>query len=136
METTIVKHLRGPAKAKKMSRNFVKRYKELKNARDKIQYLREMRRTGKAREFKLKRRLDRIRNLKAMKQADPKRFKKLSPQEKALIDEIIKQEPYYQAQYEGVKQKERKTKSRIKAYLEDKKAGRGKVPAEEETPEE
>ncbi len=136
METTIVKRLKGPAKVKRLSRNFVKRYKELKSIRDKIKYLREMRRSGKVREFKLKRRLDRIRNLKAMKQADPKRFKKLSPQQKALINEIIKQEPYYQAQYEGVKKKERKTKSRIKTYLEEKKAGREKVPVEEETPEE
>lgn len=119
-EVTVVKKLKGPARTKAMSRNFVKKFNEIKDLRKKIELVRELRRTGKAREHKLERRLKRIQNLKMLRMS-PSSSKNLSPNQKALLDEIIKQEAYYQAQYDSLKGKERKTKSRIKAYMEEKK---------------
>jgi len=119
-ELTVVKYLKGPARTRAISTNFVKKYNEIKDLRKKIQFLREMRRTGKTREYKLERRLKRIQNLKMMR-SNPASMKNVSPDQKALLDEIIKQEDYYQAQYDSLKGKERKTKSRIKAYMEQRK---------------
>jgi hypothetical protein len=119
-EVKVVKYLKGPAKPVKLSKNFVKKFNDIKDLRKKIEYLREMRRTGKAREFRLERRLKRIQNLKMMRN-NPAMQKNMSPENKALIDEMVKQEAYYQAQYDSLKSKERKTKSRIKQYLQDKK---------------
>jgi hypothetical protein len=130
-EVIVVKHLKGPGKITGISRNFAKKYNEITDLRKKIQYLRELRRTGKAKEYRLERRLKRIQNLKMLR-SNPASMKNVSPDQKALLDEIIKQEDYYQAQYDSVKSKERKTKSRIKQYLQDKKDS----PQEEETPEE
>jgi hypothetical protein len=119
-EVTVVKHLKGPAKPGSLNRNFVKKFNELTDLREKIKYLREMRRTGKAKEFRLERKLKRIQNLKMMR-SNPEMSKKMTGEQKALIDEMVKQEEYYQAQYDSLKGKERKTKSRIKAYMEKKK---------------
>lgn len=130
-EVKVVKYLKGPGRITGISSNFVKKYNQITDLRKKIQYLRELRRTGKAREYKLERRIKRIQNLKMMR-ANPSSMKNVSPEQKALLDEIINQEAYYQAQYDSVKSKERKTKSRIKQYLQDKKSGA----QEEATPEE
>lgn len=119
-EVTVVKHLKGPAKAKKLSGNFVKKYNEITDLREKIKFVRELRRSGKAKEYRLERRLKRIQNLKMMKQ-NRSMMKNMSPQQQQLMDEIIKQEEYYQAQYDSLKKKERKTKSRIKQYMQEKK---------------
>jgi hypothetical protein len=119
-EVTVVKNLHVPARTRALNVNFVKKFNEITDLRKKIQFLREMRRTGKARQYRLERRLKRIQNLKMMR-SDPATLKHMSPGQKALVDEIIKQEEYYQAQYDSIKGKERRTKSRIKEYMEQKK---------------
>jgi|DewCreStandDraft_4_1066084.scaffolds.fasta_scaffold01934_1 hypothetical protein len=116
-ETKIVKYL-GPDRPRKLSKNFIKRYKEIKDIREKIKYVRELREQGKTKEYKLKRRLERINNLKMMKNS-PDIYKKMSPEQKKLVDEIIKLEPYYQSQLEEEKKKERKTKILIKKYKKE-----------------
>lgn len=113
-ETKIVKYT-GPEKPRKLSKNFVKKYKEIKDIREKIKYLRELRREGKTKEYKLKKRLERIDKLKMMKN-DPTISKNMSPEQKKLIDEMIKLEPYYQSQLDEEKKNERKTKIIINKY--------------------
>jgi hypothetical protein len=120
-ETVLEKYLHGPQQVRVLSSNFTKRYRELKDLRQKIEYLRELRHEGRTRQFKLKRRLDRIQNLKMMMRSDPKHYQNLSPDQKALMDEIIKEEPYYQAQYNNENGGERKTKLMIKKYMDKKK---------------
>jgi len=120
-EIVLEKYLHGPQQVRTLSSNFVKRYRELKDLRQKIEYLRELRHEGRTRQFKLKRRLDRIKNLKMMMRSDPKRYQNLSPDQKALMDEIIKEEPYYQAQYNNENGGERKTKLMIKKYMDNRK---------------
>lgn len=115
-ETRIVKYI-GPEKPKKLSKNFVKKYKEIKNIREKIKYIRELRMKGKAKEYKLKKRLERINKLKMMKN-DPTIYKNMSHEQKRLVDEMIKLEPYYQAQLDEEKKKDRRTKIIIKKYKE------------------
>ncbi|HDQ25139.1 MAG TPA: hypothetical protein ENN43_00130 [bacterium] len=124
-ETLIVKRI-GPEKPKSLSRNTVRKYNEIKDARKKLDYIREMRRSGKAREYRLERRLERIDNLKRMRSSDPS-FKKLDPKQKELIDEIIRREEYYRAQLGELKKKEKRP-SRIQRLL-DRKSGKN-VPEE------
>jgi len=113
-ETRIVKYL-GPDRPRKLSKNFIKKYKEIKDIREKIKYIRELREKGKTKEYKLKKRLDRINKLRMMKN-DPTIYKNMSPEQKKLIDEMIKLEPYYQSQLDEEKKKERKTKIIINKY--------------------
>lgn len=115
-ETKIVKYI-GPEKPKKLSKNFVKKYKEIKNIREKIKYIRELRMKGKEKEYKLKKRLERINKLRMMKN-DPTIYKNMSHEQKRLVDEMIKLEPYYQAQLDEEKKKDRRTKIIIKKYKE------------------
>lgn len=117
-ETKIVKYT-GPERPGKLSRNFVKKYKEIKNIREKIQYIRELRSRGNIKKYKLKKRLERIEKLRMMKN-DPVIYKNMSSEHKKLIDEIIKLEPYYQSQIEEEKKKERKTKIIINKYKDKK----------------
>ena len=129
-EVTVVKNLHIPSRTRALNVNFVKKYNEITDLRKKIQYLREMRRTGKARQYKLERRLKRIQDLKMMR-SDPATLKHMSPGQKALVDEIIKQEDYYQAQYDSLEGKESKHKSRIKAYMDQKKQEQAEATPEE-----
>lgn len=113
-ETKIVKYI-GLEKPKKLRKNFVKKYKEIKNIREKIKYIRELRMKGKVKEYKLKKRLERISKIRMMKN-DPTIYNNMSYEQKRLVDEIIKLEPYYQAQLEEEKKKNRRTKIIIKKY--------------------
>ena len=133
-ETIVTKKLRRPERAQRLNKNFVKRYKEVKDLREKIQMMRDLRRSGRAKEFKIERRLKRIENLRTMMRSDPDRFRNLSPNEKALVSEIMKQEPYLEAQQESIKKDRKSRTSRLKGYLKDRKASREEV-TEEETPE-
>lgn len=130
-ETTIVKKLRKPDRPKKMNRNFVKRYNEVTDIREKVKMVREMRRDGRAKEYRLERRLKRIENLRMIKNSDPKAYRRLPPEQKQLIEEMIKMEQFYKNDLE----KERKSKrnSRLKKYMDDKNKSSGR---EEENQEE
>jgi len=55
----------------------------------------------------------------------------MSAGQKELLDQIIKEEDYYQAQYDSLQGKDNKHKSRIKEYMEQKKQEK-----EDATPEE
>ncbi|MCX8092596.1 MAG: FecR domain-containing protein [Candidatus Goldbacteria bacterium] len=113
-ETKIIKNI-GPKAPKKLSKNFIKKYKEIKDLREKIKYLRELRREGKTKEYKLKKRLERINKFKMMKN-NPNILKNMSSEHKRLIDEMIKLEPYYQSQLEEEKKKVRKTEIILKKH--------------------
>lgn len=134
-ETIVTKKLRKPERAKRLNKDFVKRYKEVKDLRQKIQMMRDLRRSGRAKEFKLERRLKRIENLKTMMRSDPQRFRNLPAGERALVEEIMKQEPYLKAQEESVKKDRKSRTSRLKGYLKDRKS-KTQEATEEETPEE
>ncbi|HPD18816.1 MAG TPA: FecR domain-containing protein [Candidatus Goldiibacteriota bacterium] len=117
-ETKIVKYI-GPGEPGKLSKNYVKRYKEIKDIREKIEYVRKLRMKEEIKEYKLKRRLDRIDKLRMMKN-NPEIYKSMSLEQKKLVDEMIKLEPYYQAQLDEEKKKDRKTKIMIKKYKDGK----------------
>jgi len=119
-ETRIVKKLKGPEKPKRLSKNFVKRYKEIEDIREKIKYMRELRRQGKTRKYKLERRLKRIDNVKTLMRRHPK-YKKLSPKQQKLMNEIIKREAYYKKQLNDLEKRERRTNRRINKYFQKKK---------------
>jgi hypothetical protein len=122
-QAVIVKHMKSLEMPVRLSPNFVRKYREITDLRQKIQYLRELRGEGKTREYKIKRRLDRIKNLRALMQSDPEKYRNLPEGERALVEEMEKEEPYYQAQYDDAKkndQDERKT--RLKKILEERKA--------------
>ncbi|MCX7698382.1 MAG: hypothetical protein N2114_02815, partial [Candidatus Goldbacteria bacterium] len=70
---------------------------------------------GKTKEYKLKKRLERINKFKMMKN-NPNILKNMSPEHKRLIDEMIKLEPYYQSQLEEEKKKVRKTEIILKKH--------------------
>ena len=115
-ETVITKKLRKPGKAKKLSRNFVKKYNEIKDLRGKIEHVRNYRRDGKIKKYRLERRLERIDNLKRMKRGGIG----MTADQKAYIEQMEKMEPFYRAELNEIESKERKTKQRIKKYMEDK----------------
>jgi len=134
-ETVVTKGLRNPEKARRLGKNFIKRYKEISDLRGKIEYMRELRRSGKAQKFKVERRLKRIENLRTMMKSDPKRFNNLPEGQKALVNEIIKQEPYLEAQQQAIDKKQQRT-SRLKQYLKKRKPGASEDTQEKATPEE
>lgn len=105
-ETTIVKTMRKPGKPVRLSGNFVKRYKEVGDIREKLKMVREMRREGRAKEYRLERRLKRVENLKMIKNSDPAKFRSLPSEQRQLINEMIKMEQFYRQSLE----KERKSK--------------------------
>lgn len=113
-ETKIIKRLKGPEKPIKLSKDFVKRYNEIKDLRKKIEFIREMRSKGKIKQFKLKRRIERIENLKKMMRNNPDKFKQLTPGQRKLIDKMMQLEPYYRKQLEDLERKERADKRKIK----------------------
>jgi len=121
-ETLITKKLRQPERPRPINKNFVKRYKEIKDIREKIQYVREMRRQGKHKELRLKRQLERINNIKKMR-GSPGFEKSLNSKQKAVLDAIESREQYYRDQLDELERKERKGGSRVKLYLENKKSG-------------
>jgi hypothetical protein len=133
-ETVITKKLRSPERADRLSRNFVKRYKEISDLRGKIEYMREMRRSGRAEKFKIDRRLKRIEGLRTMMHADPEKFRNLPEGQKALVNEIMKEEPYLEAKKAQVEKKEGRT-ARLKAYLHKKRQNGEENKQEEPTPE-
>lgn len=118
-ETTIVKKLRKPDRPKKLSRNFVKRYKEVGDIREKVKMVREMRREGRAKEYRLERRVKRVENLKMIRNSDPARYRRLPPEQRQLIEEMIKLEQFYRQDLE----KERKSKrnKRIIKHTDNRK---------------
>jgi hypothetical protein len=119
-ETVITKKLRKPEKAKKLSRNFVKRYSEIKDMRGKIEHVRQLRRDGKIKKYRLERRLERIDNLKMMK-SSRKLSGKMSADQKEYIKRMEELEPFYRAQLNEIERDERKTKQRIKKIIDNKK---------------
>lgn len=126
-ETVITKKLRGPDKAKRLSKNFVKRYKEITDLRGKIEYMRELRHSGRAQKYKVERRLKRIESLRTMMKSDPAKFNNLPEGQKALVNEIMKEEPYLEAEKQNLGKGREERTSRLKGYLHKKK---------QETPEE
>ncbi len=112
-ETVITKRLMKPEKPRPISKNFVKRYNEIKDIREKIQYVREMRRAGKTRELRLKRQLERIKAIKKMR-ANPAFESGLDSKQKDVLDAIEEREKYYRKQLEEIQKKENKSGSRIK----------------------
>ncbi len=113
-ETKIVKKLKIPEKPKNLGRDFIKRYKEIKDLRKKIEFVREMRNKGEIKKYKLKRRIERIENLKKIMNNNPNKFKSLTPKQKKLIDKMMQLEPYYRKQIEDMERKEIKEKRKIK----------------------
>ncbi len=122
-ETIIAKRLKGPEKPRRLSGDFVRNYKKIKDIREKIKYIRKLRRSGKAREHRLERRLKRIDNVKKMMSRRMK-TRSLSRKDKKLMEEIIKREKFYKAQLDDLKREERRTKRRIKKYLKNKESGK------------
>ncbi len=121
-ETIIIKNLRRPDRIRPISANFVKRYKEVKDLRAKIEMMRELRRSGKIKKFKVERRLKRIESLRTMMNADPDKFNNLPEGQKALVKEIMKEEPALNAQKEELEKEKRKDKmNRLKMMLKKKK---------------
>ncbi len=113
-ETKIVKRLKGPEKPMKLNRDFIKRYKEIKDLKQKIEFIREMKNKGKIKQYKLKRRIERIENLKKIIQNNPDNFKKLTAGQKKLIDKMMQLEPYLKKQLEDLERKEKEDKRKIK----------------------
>lgn len=120
-ETTIIKNVGRINKPSRLNTSFVKRYKEIKDLKSKIEYIREMRRSGKIKEYRLQNRLKRIENLKRMK-ADPAYYNSLDPQQKQLMDEMIKYQGVYQQELD--REMGSKYKTHLKKILEKKKKER------------
>jgi len=117
-ETVVVKELRRPDRIRPISANFVKRFNEVKDLRQKIEMMRDLRRSGKIRQWKVDRRLKRIENLKTMMRSDPGKFEQLPEAQKALIKEIVREEPYLDSQKEDEEKDKRDERtSRLKAML-------------------
>ncbi len=114
-QTVIEKRLKGPEKPRRLSRNFIKKYKKIKDIREKIKHIRKLRRSGKARKYRLERRLKRIDNVKRMMKSRMK-TRTLSPKNRKLMEEITKREKFYKAQLNDLERKERRTKKRIRRY--------------------
>lgn len=118
-ETVISKKLRGPEKPKTLSKNFIKRYKEVKDLKEKIEMIRELRAKGNIKEYKLKRRIQKIENIKMMMRNNPQRYKNLTEGQKKLINKMLQMQPYLEKQLDDIKRKERN--QRMKIYLKEKK---------------
>jgi hypothetical protein len=118
-ETVISKKLRGPEKPRNLSKNFIKRFKEVKDLREKIEMIRELRAKGNIKEYKLKRRIQKIENIKMMMRNNPQRYKNLTEGQRKLVDKLIQMQPYLEKQLNDIKRKERE--QRMKVYLKEKK---------------
>lgn len=118
-ETVISKKLRGPEKPRNLSKNFIKRFKEVKDLREKIEMIRELRAKGNIKEYKLKRRIQKIENIKMMMRNNPQRYKNLTEGQRKLVDKLIQMQPYLEKQLDDIKRKERE--QRMKVYLKEKK---------------
>jgi len=118
-ETVISKKLRGPEKPRNLSKNFIKRFKEVRDLREKIEMIRELRAKGNIKEYKLKRRIQKIENIKMMMRNNPQRYKNLTEGQRKLVDKLIQMQPYLEKQLDDIKRKERE--QRMKVYLKEKK---------------
>jgi len=118
-ETVISKKLRGPEKPRNLSKNFIKRFKEVKDLREKIEMIRKLRAKGNIKEYKLKRRIQKIENIKMMMRNNPQRYKNLTEGQRKLVDKLIQMQPYLEKQLDDIKRKERE--QRMKVYLKEKK---------------
>jgi hypothetical protein len=121
-ETIITKKLRRPGKAGKLRQGFFKRHSEMKDLRGRIEMMRELRHSGKSRKFKIERRLKRIENLRAMMKNDPEKYNNLPQGQKALVNEILKQEPYLEAQQEKSGKNRQERTLRLKKHLKNRKS--------------
>jgi hypothetical protein len=132
-ETTIIKYMHDPGKISGLRKDFFRRYSEIGDLRDKIKYMRELRRSGKIKRYKLERRLKRIETLRKMQKMDPEKFNALSGGEKALVNEIMKEEPYLNAQEQSEEKDEKSgdRDERLKAILEKKKQESAREDGEE-----
>ncbi len=119
-ETTVSKWLRTPGRPGKLRPNFVKRYREMGDLRGKIEMMRQLRGSGRARKYKIDRRTKRIENLRTMMRNDPQRFKNMSNGDRGIVNEEMRQQPYREAQKRYNDQKENRD-SRMKEYLKKKK---------------
>jgi hypothetical protein len=121
-ETTIIKYMHYPGKISGLRKDFFRR-SEIGDLRDRIKYMRELRRSGKIKKYKLERRLKRIETLRQMRKMDPEKFNALSGGEKALVNEIMKEEPYLNAEEQAEEKSEKSDdrNERLKAILEKKK---------------
>jgi len=122
-ETTIIKYMHNQGKISGLRKDFFNRYSEISDLREKIKYMRELRRSGRIKKYKIERRLKRIETLKKMEKMDPDKFNSLAPGERALVNEIEKEEPYLNAEKQAEDNSEKKDDrdSRLKAILEKKK---------------
>ncbi|MCE5299424.1 MAG: FecR family protein [Spirochaetia bacterium] len=122
-ETKVIKTLHRPDRARRMGSLYKKRYSEINDLRGKIEYIREMRKSGKHQKYKIERRLKRIENMKKMYGDNPANYGKLSDKQKEVVDAIIGQEGAYR---QAAQDEKRQAKSqRLKAMLkkQSKKTG-------------
>jgi hypothetical protein len=119
-ETTIIKYMHGPGRITELGSGFIAKYREIADLRQKIEYMRAMRGSGKIKKYKIERRLKRIEALKKMKKMDPEKFNSLSAGDRALADEIIKEEPYLDAEKQSENNNDEQSgrDARLKAILE------------------
>lgn len=117
-ETTIILGLHRPDRVRPIRAGWMKRYNEVRDLRQKIEMMRELRRSGKIKQYKVERRLKRIESLKTMMRMDPGKFENLPDSQKQLIKEIMKEEPALEQQKDEIEKEKRQSRTdRLKAML-------------------
>jgi hypothetical protein len=119
-ETTVSKWLRTPGRPGRLRPNFVKRYREMGDLRGKIEMMRQLRGSGRARKYKIERRTKRIENLRTMMRNDPQKSRNMSKADRGIVKEEMRQQPYREAQKRYNDQKDNRD-SRMKEYLKKRK---------------
>ena len=119
-ETTVSKWFRSPGRPGRLRPNFVQHYREMGDLRGKIEMMRQLRGSGRARKYKIERRTKRIETLRTMMRNDPQKFRNMSKGDRGIVNEEMRQEPYREAQKKYNDQKENRS-SRMKDYLKKRK---------------
>jgi hypothetical protein len=118
-ETVIEKNFGRPGEPILLGEVFRGKMNDIKDMRGRIVMMRQLQRSGKLRQYKLKHRLDRIHMLSRMK-SNPEMRGKMTQRQKAFVEEQEKQEPYYRAQIDELDKKQDKEKHRMNNNRKDR----------------